>query len=187
MAFFDKLSKAATNIGRSTLNVAVAVGSQASVAVQDQTRLAELKTQVNVIQQELDASYVQIGRKYVDYVIASGEMPGIDVSDILQLMDPKLTLKEELEKEIVELEKKIKSNAILREKQAAEESFLQEKTKLDRALAMDVITKDEYDVKLAIAQKKVDNFELSRKVEQQYDMQLISKEERDTKIRELVE
>lgn len=163
------------------------VGSQAGVAVQDQTELAELKMQVNVIQQELDSSYVQIGRKYVDYVISSGEMPGIDVSDILRLIDPKITQKNELEGKIIELEKKIKNNAILREKQAVEESFLQEKAKLDRALAMEIITQDDYNVKLAIARKKVDNFELIRKVEQQYEMKLISKEERDAKIRELTE
>ena len=103
MAFFEKISKAATNLGKSTLNAAVTVGSQASVAAQDQTKLTELKAQVNVIQQELDASYVQIGKRYVDYVIASGEMPGIDVSDVLNLIDPKLTLKDELEKEIIAL------------------------------------------------------------------------------------
>lgn len=187
MAFFEKISKAATNLGKSTLNAAVTVGSQASVAAQDQTKLTELKAQVNVIQQELDASYVQIGKRYVDYVIASGEMPGIDVSDVLNLIDPKLTLKDELEKEIIALEKKIKNNAMLREKQAAEEAFMQEKAKLERALAMEVITQDDYDVKLAIARKKVDNFELIRKLEQQYEMQLISKEERDAKIRELTE
>ena len=122
MAFFEKISKAATNLGKSTLNAAVTVGSQASVAAQDKTKLTELKAQVNVIQQELDASYVQIGKRYVDYVIASGEMPGIDVSDVLNLIDPKLTLKDELEKEIIALEKKIKNNAMLREKQAAEET-----------------------------------------------------------------
>ena len=187
MALFDKITKTATNIGKSTLNSAVTIGSKAGVAVQDQTELTELKMQVNVIQQELDSSYVQIGRKYVDYVIASGEMPGIDVSDVLKLIDPKLTQKDELERKIIELEKKIKNNAILREKQAAEEAFLQEKTKLDRALAMEIITQDDYDVKLAIAKKKVDNFELIRKVEQQYEMKLISKEEYDAKIRDLTE
>ena len=187
MAFFDKVTKAATNLGKSAINTAANVGSTVGVAAQDQSELAALKMQVNVIEQELDASYIQIGRKYIDYVIRTGEMPGIDVSDILKLMDPKLTQKDDLEKKIIELEKKIKDNAVLREKQAAEEEFLQEKTKLDKALAMDILSQDEYDIKLAIAQKKVDNFENIRKVEQQFEMKLITKEERDAKIKELTE
>lgn len=187
MAFFDKVTKAATNLGKSAMSTASNVGSTVGVAAQDQSELAALKMQVNVIEQELDASYVQIGRKYVDYVIATGEMPGIDVSDILKLIDPKLTQKDELEQQIIVLEKKIKDNAILREKQAAESEFLQEKAKLDKALVMEILSQEEYDIKLAIAKKKVDNFEAIRKVEQQYDMKLISKEERDAKIHALTE
>ena len=187
MGLFDKVTKTATNIGKSAISTAANVGSTVGVAAQDQSELTGLKMQVNVIEQELDASYVQIGRKYVDYVLASGEMPGIDVSDLLKLMDPKLQQKNDLEAKIIELEKKIKNSAILREKQAAEEEFLQEKAKLDKALAMDVISQDDYDVKLAIARKKVDNFEEIRKVHQQYDMKLITKEERDAKIKQLSE
>ena len=181
MAFFDKLGKVATSVGKSAANV----GSTVGVAAQDQSELASLKMQVNVIEQGLDAAYAQIGRKFVDYVIQTGEMPGIDVSDILKLMDPKLTQKDELEKQIIELEKKIKNNAILRDKQAAEEEFLAEKNRLDKALAMDILSQEEYDQKLAVARKKVDNFEALRRIEQQYEMKLITKEERDAKIKEL--
>lgn len=181
MAFFDKLNKVATSVGKAAANV----GSSVGVAAQDQSELAALKMQVNVIEQELDASYAQIGRKFVDHVIQTGDMPGIDVSDILKLMDPKLTQKAELEKQIIELEKKIKNGAVLREKQAAEEEFLAEKARLDKALAMDILSQEEYDQKLAVARKKVDNFEAIRRVEQQYEMKLITKEERDAKIQEL--
>lgn len=187
MGLFDKVAKTATNVGISALNTASNVGSTVGVAAQDQSELASLKMQVNVIDQELDSSFVQIGRRYVDYVVASGEMPGIDVSDILKLINPKMEQKQELEKKIIALEKKIKDNAVLREKQMAEQAYLDEKSKLDKALAMDVISQDEYDAKLAVAKKKYDNFEQIRKVEQQYDMKLISKEERDAKIKELSE
>lgn len=187
MALFDKVTKVASNMGKSVLNSAANVGSSTSVAVQDQNELIALKTQVNVIQQELDASYLQIGRKYVDYVLETGEMPGIDVSDILKLIDPKLEQKNKLEEEIIVLEKKIKDNAVLREKERAEEDFIKEKNKLDKALAMDIISKEEYDVKLSSAKKKVDNFEAIRKVEMQYDMKLISKEECDEMIKTLTE
>ena len=185
MAFFDKLQKTATNIGKSTATAAVKVGSNVGVAAQVNSELAGLKMQLNVVEQELTASYAQIGRKYVSYVIESGEMPGIDVSDILKLMDPKLEQKQSLEQQIIELEKKIKNNAVLRERQAAEEEFLQEKAKLDKALAMDVISQEDYDAKVAVAQKKFDNFEAIRKVEQQLEMNLITKDEYKEKIKAL--
>ena len=186
MGLFDKVAKTASNIGGSVAKTAASVGSSASVAAQEQSELIALKSQINVIDQELNSSYVQIGRKYVDYVIESGDMPGIDVSDILKLIDPKLTKKQELEKQIIELEKEIKSKNVLREKQQAEEEFLAEKSKLDKALAMDVISQDDYDIKVAIAKKKVDNFELIRKIEQQAEMGLITKEEKAQKIEQLL-
>lgn len=186
MGLFDKVTKTAASIGGEVMKAATTVGSNATVAAQEQSELVALKSQVNVIEQELNSSYIQIGRKYVDYVIESGDMPGIDVSDILKLIDPKLTKKQELEKQIIELEKEIKSKTVLREKQQAEEEFLAEKAKLDKALGMDVITKDEYDIKVAMARKKVDNFEEIRRIEQQAEMGLITKEEKAQKIEALL-
>lgn len=187
MGLFDKISKTATNIGNNAKTSAIKVGSNASVAVQEQSELVALKSQVTVINQELDSSYVQIGRKFVNYVLETGEMPGIDVSDILKLIDPKMTKKQELEQQIIKLEKEIKEKNVLREKQLAEEQFIAEKEKLDKALAMDIISQDDYDVKLAIARKKVDNFEAIRKVEQQAEMGLITKEEKEQHIKALTE
>jgi len=149
MGLFDKVTKTASNIGGSVLKSASNVGSSAAVAAQEQSELVALKSQINVIEQELNSSYIQIGRKYVDYVIASGDMPGIDVSDILKLIDPKISKKQELEKKIIELEKEIKSKNVLREKQQAEEEFLAEKAKLDKALGMDLLSQEEYDQKIA--------------------------------------
>ena len=186
MGLFDKVAKTASNIGGSVAKTAANVGSSASVAVQEQSELMALKAQINVIEQELNSSYIQIGRKFVDYVIESGEMPGIDVSDILKLIDPKIVKKQELEKQIIELEKEIKAKTVLREKQQVEEEFLAEKAKLDKAVAMDIITQDEYDAKLSLARKKMDNFEEIRRIEQQEEMGLITRDEKAQKIEQLL-
>lgn len=187
MAFFDKLTQTASNVGKNVASSVAKVGSSAAVAAQEQTELAQLKSQVNVINQELDSFYVQIGRRYIDYVLETGDMPGIDASDLLKLMDPKMTKKKELEQQIIELEKEIKNKSVLREKQQAEETYLAEKAKLDKALAMELMSQSEYEVKLAIAKKKYDNFEEIRKVQQLADMNLITKEEKEAKIKELTE
>lgn len=187
MALFDKISKTAQNVGRSVSKTASNVGSSAAVAAQEQSELVALRTQVNVINQELDAAYVQIGRKYVEYVMETSEMPGIDVSDILKMIDPKMTKKLDLEKQIIQLEKEIKQKDILREKAIAEEEFQKEKAKLDKALGMELLDQAEYDAKLAVAKKKVDNFEAIRKVQQQAEMGLITEEEKAAKLKELTE
>lgn len=187
MGMFDKISKTAKSVGSSVSKTAGKVGSSAVVASQEQSELVSLRSQINVINQELDSAYVQIGRKFVEYVIETGEMPGVDVSDILKLIDPKLTKKQEMEQKIIQLEKEIKQKNVLREKAAAEEAFIAEKQKLDKALGMDLLTQEEYDEKIAVARKKVDNFEAIRRVEQQAEMGLITSEEKAAKIKALTE
>jgi len=73
----------------------------------------------------------------------------------------------------------------LREKQEAEEAFLKEKEKLDKALGMDVLSQEEYDERIASARKRVDNFEAIRKVRQQAEMGLITAQEMEAKIKAL--
>ncbi|MBO6140239.1 MAG: hypothetical protein J6O40_00465 [Ruminococcus sp.] len=187
MGIFDKVQSTAKNLGRSAATTAGKVGSNATVATQEQAELISLKSQINVIDQELNAAYVQIGRKYLDYVIETNEMPGVDISDILKMIDPKLTKKQELEKQIIELEKQIKQKDIVREKALAEQDYLKEKGKLDKALGMDLLTQEEYDEKLKKAYKKVENFEAIRKVQQQAELGLITNEEKAEKLKALTE
>ncbi len=187
MGMFDKLQKTAKSVGSTVSKTAGKVGSNAAVATQEQSELVSLRSQINVINQELDSAYTQIGRKFVEYVVETNEMPGIDVSDILKMIDPKLTKKNELEQKIIELEKEIKQKNVVREKAAAEEEFLAQKQKLDKALGMDLLTQEEYDEKIAVARKRVDNFEAIRKIEQQAELGLITKEEKAEKIKELTE
>lgn len=190
MGLFDKVSKvgktAASSAGNALGNAATSIGSSAVNTAKEQGELAGLKSEINVIEKELDASYIMIGRKYVDYVIESGEMPGIDVSDILKMLEPKLERKQELQKKIIELEKRIKEKDALRDKQAAEEEYLAGKEKLDKALYMGVIEQSDYDEKLAALAKKRDNFEIMRKLDQQVQMGIITEEEKNAKLYEIL-
>ncbi|MPN59368.1 hypothetical protein SDC9_207089 [bioreactor metagenome] len=113
-------------------------------------------------------------------------MPGIDVSDILTVLDPKMIRKTELEKELVEIQKRIKDQMIIKEKNALEEKFKKEKEKLDAALAMEVISEYEYNEKINQHRKRLDNFEAIKKIEQQYELEIISIEEKDYKIYTLI-
>lgn len=190
MGMFDKVVKAGKNLGSSigsaVTTTATNVGSSVATAAKEHSELAGLKAEINVIEKELDASYVMIGRKFVDYVIESGEMPGIDITDILKMIDPKMTRKQELQKKVIELEKQIKEQDALRDKQAAEAEYIAGKEKLDKALAMGVLDQADYDVKLSALQKKRDNFEIIRKLEQQVQMGIITEEEKNAKLFEIL-
>lgn len=91
------------------------------------------------------------------------EEPVFDVSDFLTIIKQDQAKKKELENQLAEVEKRAKQNTLLREKTKAEESFEQEKGVLDKALAMEIISKEEYEQKLNIARKKVENFEEIKK------------------------
>lgn len=182
MGLFDQLKQSVGSMGKTLSNA----GSSMAVDAQDNAELGALKRQVKVIDQDIEAGYLQIGRRYTEYVIQSGDMPGIDVTDILKMIEPKMEQRAAYEKQIIEMEKKIKNNAVIREKQEAEEAYLKEKEKLDRALAMDVMSQSEYESKLTMARARVDHFEDIRRIEQQYEMKVISKEERDYKIQSLL-
>ena len=51
---------------------------------------------------------------------------------------------------------------------------------------MDIITQAEYYTKLDAAQKRIDNYDIIKKIDMQYEMGIISKEEHDEKINALL-
>lgn len=66
------------------------------------------------------------------------------------------------------------------------ETYLKEKEKLDNALAMNVITTDEYNKKILPHQNKITYFDEIKNIEQQYSMSIISFEEKNDKIEEIL-
>ncbi len=177
MGIFDRALNALGNAGNNMSMGAANTGAKMGTTAQDSSEIVALKMQIGTLNQELDATYSVIGRRYVQYVIEKGEMPGIDVSDMLKMMEPKLERLKELERKLIEAEKRVKDIDILRAKERAEHEFYNEKNVLDRALAMDVLTQEEYNKRLAVARKKLDNFEEIRRVRSQLEMGLISREE----------
>lgn len=62
MGLFDKVVQAGKSAAVSAGNAATSVGSSAVTATKEQSELMGLKSEINVIEKELDASYVMIGR-----------------------------------------------------------------------------------------------------------------------------
>lgn len=274
MGFFDKALKKVQDVGENIAASANNVKTVVETSVQDTMEITGLKRQIRELEKEMDAQYLQIGKKYAEFVADmddaepetaeneaaeaetteatepsevidevkeeaidevkaeaaaetvdeakeeaadetidevkaedtaetideekevseepaedkvaeesdEDEEPVFDVSDFLTIIKQDQAKKKELENQLAEVEKRAKQNTLLREKTKAKESFEQEKGVLDKALAMEIISKEEYEQKLNIARKKVENFEEIKKIEQQFEMGIITKEEKDEKI-----
>ena len=234
MGFFDKALKKVQDVGENIAASANNVKTVVETSVQDTMEITGLKRQIRELEKEMDAQYLEIGKKYAEFVADmddaepetaeneaaeatessevidevkeeaidevkaeaadetvdeakeeaadEDEEPVFDVSDFLTIIKQDQAKKKELENQLAEVEKRAKQNTLLREKTKAEESFEQEKGVLDKALAMEIISKEEYEQKLNIARKKVENFEEIKKIEQQFEMGIITKEEKDEKI-----
>ena len=274
MGFFDKALKKVQDVGENIAASANNVKTVVETSVQDTMEITGLERQIRELEKEMDAQYLQIGKKYAEFVADmddaepetaeneaaeaetteatepsevidevkeeaidevkaeaaaetvdeakeeaadetidevkaedtaetideekevseepaedkvaeesdEDEEPVFDVSDFLTIIKQDQAKKKELENQLAEVEKRAKQNTLLREKTKAEESFEQEKGVLDKALAMEIISKEEYEQKLNIARKKVENFEEIKKIEQQFEMGIITKEEKDEKI-----
>lgn len=234
MGFFDKALKKVQDVGENIAASANNVKTVVETSVQDTMEITGLKRQIRELEKEMDAQYLQIGKKYAEFVADmddaepetaeneaaeatessevidevkeeaidevkaeaadetvdeakeeaadEDEEPVFDVSDFLTIIKQDQAKKKELENQLAEVEKRAKQNTLLREKTKAEESFEQEKGVLDKALAMEIISKEEYEQKLNIARKKVENFEEIKKIEQQFEMGIITKEEKNEKI-----
>ena len=185
MGFFDNLKNVTNVTTESISRAATSAVSTAVTASKENAKINNMKTELTGINGELDAAYRQIGEKFVEHVLETNEMPGIDVENILKLMESKLEKKNELEAELIKIEKRLKDQVIIQEKEQLENEFKRQKEALDKAKAMDIISEDEYNSKLQQFKKKIDNFEAIRNVKKQYELGIISYEELQMKLSDL--
>ena len=87
----------------------------------------------------------------------------------------------------MEIEKSTINNRIFAEKQQALETFNAELAKLEKAVSMEVMSQEEFNEKRSALQRRMDNFEAIKRIEIQQEMGIITREEKDRKIAQLVE
>ena len=236
MGFFDKALKKVQDVGENIAASANNVKTVVETSVQDTMEITGLKRQIRELEKEMDAQYLQIGKKYAEFVADmddaepetaeneaaeaetteatessevidevkaeaaeaidevkaedvaetvdeakeeaadetidevkaedtaetideakevseepaedkvaeesdEDEEPVFDVSDFLTIIKQDQAKKKGLENQLAEVEKRAKQNTLLREKTKAEESFEQEKGVLDKALAMEIMSR----------------------------------------------
>lgn len=79
--------------------------SKTATVNSEQAKLSKINKEISTINSEIDSACTQIGKRFLEYVLETNEMPEIDVSDILKMLDPKMSRKVELEKEVIEIQK----------------------------------------------------------------------------------
>ena len=186
MGLFDNVKRQAKIAGNSLASAASATYNNAAVARQAQDEINTIRREIDVIQTELDNAYIQIGRKYVEYIQQTNEIPEIGAGSILTIVDTKLTRKEELTAQLIEKQKRINDQFDMQEKAQLEALFAAEKENLDRALAMAVINQEEYDAKLKQLRGRIDHFDEIKRINQQKEMGLITAAEKEAKINALL-
>ncbi len=172
MDFFDRTTKVVREIGNVT---------------KEQTELANLKIQKAAVEKKLESQYAEIGKRYVAYIADSFRTTPFDVSDILEAINPDLEKVSEITEQISQKDQQVRQHSIEKDRKKALDQFESERRKLDKARDLDVITYEEYEEKLAKAQKKFDNFEMLKKIQMQYEMDIITREEYEEKVRNVLQ
>ena len=175
MDLFDKATNIAKNVGSTIYNT-----------TKEQGELAGLNVQLSVIEKKLAEDYAEIGRRYVAYIENCETDDVFDVNDVVERMKPSLEKKADLLSQIAVKEQEIRARSDERNRKKAQAEFDAYKKKLDKALELDVISEEDYERKIACAQKKLDNYNVLRRIEMQYEMGIITKEECDEKVRDIL-
>ena len=186
MDVFEKATKAVKEVGGNVIDSAKSIGNSIYSTSKEQRELAGMKVQKSVIEKHLNDGYAKIGKRYVEYMSTSDGSEEFDISDILEEMNPDLEKFEEITSALKEKEEFIKQEEQEKQRKKAEEEFETAKEKLDRALEMEIVSKEEYEEKMEILQKKYDNYDELKRFEAQLDMGIITKEEYNAKVKKVL-
>jgi len=186
MDMFEKAAKAVKEVGENVFDSAKSVGTSIYSTSKEQSELAGMKVQKSVIEKRLEESYAKIGKRYVKYMNEFDGSEIFDIADILEEMQPDLDKLEEIVNTFKQKELEAKKEEKVRIQKKALEEFEAQKSKLDKALEMEIINQEEYDIKIAGIQKKLYNYDRLRKIDMQLKMGIITKEEHARKVNDLL-
>jgi len=186
MDMLERATKAAKEVGGNMIDSAKNIGSSIYISSKEQSELAGMKVQKSVIEKRLEDSYAKIGKRYMKYMDSLDGSEVFDIADILEEMQPDLDKLNEIMAALKEKEMEAKQEEEDRRRKRAYEKYKSQKSKLDQALEMDIIDKEEYDAKLAVVQKKYDNYDRLRKIDLQLQMGIITEEEYTEKVNKVL-
>lgn len=183
---FGRAAKAVKEVGENVIDSAKSIGTSIYSTSKEQSELAGMKVQKSAIERRLEESYALIGKRYVEYMNQTDGSEAFDVTDILETMKSDLDKLDEIVTTLQEKEEEAKRQKAEKRQKKALDEYEMQKSKLDKALEMDILSKDEYDEKLSVVQKKYDNYEQLRKIDMQLEMGIITKDEHTAKVNNII-
>lgn len=183
---FGRAAKAVKEVGENVIDSAKSIGTSIYSTSKEQSELAGMKVQKSAIERRLEESYALIGKRYVEYMNQTDGSEVFDVTDILETMKSDLDKLDEIVTTLQEKEEEAKRQEAEKRQKKALDEYEMQKSKLDKALEMDILSKDEYDEKLSVVQKKYDNYEQLRKIDMQLEMGIITKDEHTAKVNNII-
>lgn len=186
MDMFGRATKVVKEVGENVIDSAKSIGTSIYSTSKEQSELAGMKVQKSVIERRLEESYAKIGKRYVEYMNQSDGSDAFDIADILEEMKPDFDKLDEIISTLQEKENEAKREEEEKRRKKALDEYESQKAKLDKALEMEIITAEEYDEKIAVIQKKYENYDQLRKIDMQLQMGIITNEEHTAKVNNIL-
>ncbi|MBY0754304.1 hypothetical protein K5V21_02435 [Clostridium sardiniense] len=180
---FKNIKNMTESIGKNVSDLANTI----AVTTREQDKINIMEKEIKCLNLEIKSVYAEIGERFVEHKNLNNEIGTFNVDDVLNTLDSKIAKREELKAKVVEASKELNDKLILQEKKKVKEQFESEKEKLDKALAMDIINKDEYLKKLKVHENKVIYFDEIKNIEKQYEIKIISYDEKNEKIKSILD
>lgn len=161
------------------------VGSQEDIDNQNSSGQKSIKNEMEALDEELGRFYRSIGQKLVEHILADKEVKEFNIDNVLLILKPKVERKNELQKKLDQLEQLEQQQKMQKEKLKYELEYQNQKNKLDKALAMEIINREEYETRLNPYKNKVEHFDEMIKIQKQFEMGLIDAHERKVRLFEM--
>lgn len=180
---FKNIKNVTESIGKNVSDLANTI----VVTTREQDKINVMEKEIKCLNLEIKSAYAEIGERFVEHKNLNNEIGTFNVDDVLNTLDSKIAKREEIKAKVIEASKELNDKLILQEKKKVKEQFEIEKEKLDKALAMDIINKDEYFKKLKVHENKVIYFDEIKNIEKQYEIKIISYDEKNEKIKSILD
>lgn len=183
---FEKATKAVKEVSETVIDSAKTFGTYIYNSSKEQGEIASLKIQKASHEKALQEFYAMIGRRYCDYVKLENTPIPFDARDIVSQMQQEIEELNIIDAALLQKEINAKKQEEERRQKKAQDSYDTNKSQLDKALEMEIITQEEYDEKMKKVQRRFDNYEQLRKIDLQLQMGIIDQEEHDQKVEKVL-
>lgn len=152
-----------------------------------QEEINTLNKKLDESSKELECLYAQLGEIYYNKISNPNNDNLFEIDEVLSLIKENTDNKAIIKEDILRAENNLKDIKKDIERQKLHDEFNKKKERLDKALKDGIINQEEYNEKLALYNHKIDLSDEIIRINEQYNLDIITEEERDLKIKKILE